>query len=154
MHTLEITAREEMDDIISRARICYVGVTDADGNPYVFPMNFGYRDGVLYLHSGPDNSSLERLRSCPQICVTFCVGDELVYQDEQMGCSYRMKSKSVICRGEVSFPDSMDAKREALDIIMKHYTDARVRYSDPAVRNVCIWKMNIRSMTAREYAAD
>ena len=31
----------------------------------------------------------------------------------------------------------------ALDIIMRHYTDNAFSYSDPAVRNVKVWKVEI-----------
>ena len=87
------------------------------------------------------------------VCITLSIGHELVYQDIQVGCSYRVKSKSVICRGRVTFVHDMEEKRRILDILMKHYTDYPVQYSDPAVRNVCIWKVPVEHMTAREYAA-
>ena len=153
MRTVEITTREGMENILSRSHICFVGVTDLENNPYVVPMNFGYQDGVLYLHSGPDCSILEMLKKNNRVCITFSVGEELVYQDVQMGCSYRMKSQSLICRGDVSFLEEMDKKREALHIIMQHYTDYPVRFSDPAVHNVVVWKVPVEKMTAREYAA-
>ena len=64
-----------------------------------------------------------------------------------------MKAKSVICRGQVSFIEDMDSKREALNIIMSHYSSREFIYSDPAVRNVKIWEIPIDSVTAKEYAA-
>jgi uncharacterized protein len=152
MRTVEIKTREGMEEILSRADICYVGIIDLEGNPYVLPMNFGYYDGVVYLHSGPTGSCIDMLRRNNNVCLTFSVGHELVYQDLQVGCSYRMKSKSLICRGSVMFVEEMQAKRKALDIIMKHYTDYPATYSDPAVCNVQVWKIVINSMTAREYA--
>lgn len=153
MKTIEIKTREGIEEILSRARICFLGVTDLQGNPYVVPMNFGYCDGIIYLHSGPENSIISMLQRSNYVCITFSVGDELVYQDKEMGCSYRMNAKSVICRGKVSFIDDMEMKRDALGIIMRHYTDYPASYSDPAVRNVKIWKVKIEKMTAREYAA-
>ena len=154
MRTIVIKAREEMEDILSRASVCFVGITDLEGNPYVLPMNFGYKDGIVYLHSGPTGSSIDMLKANNHVCITFSVGDELVYQDVQIGCSYRVKAASVICRGQVAFVDDMDEKRQILSILMKHYTDYPVRYSDPAVRNVCIWKVKAEIMTGRRYAVD
>lgn len=154
MRTVIIKARGEMEDIILRASVCYVGITDLENNPYVVPMNFGYQDGVLYLHSGPTGSNIDMLKVNNNVCITFSEGTELVYQSVQLGCSYRVKSQSVICRGKVSFVDDMDEKREALNILMKHYTDYPVKYSDPAVRNVCIWKIPVESMTGRAYAVE
>ena len=62
-----------------------------------------------------------------------------------------MKAKSAICRGRVDFIEDLEEKREALNIIMSHYSDKTFEYSDPAVRNVKIWKVAIESVTAREY---
>ena len=154
MRTVIIKAREEMEDILSRASVCYVGITDQQGNPYVVPMNFCYQNGVVYLHSAPDGSSLDMLKVNNNVCITFSVGDELVYQNVEMGCSYRVKAASVMCRGAVSFVDDMQEKRDILHLLMKHYTNYPVRFSDPAVRNVCIWKVPVDTMTARRYAAD
>lgn len=151
MHRV-ITTREGMEDILLRADICFVGITDLEGNPYVIPMSFGYKEGVIYLHSGNEGSSLDMLRHNNRVCITFSVDHTLVYQDVQIGCSYSMKSKSLVCRGAVTFIDDIQEKREALNIIMKHYTNYSVRYSDPAVRNVCVWKVTIDKMTAREYS--
>ena len=153
MKTTISTTRCEMEDILQRVPICFVGVTDLEGNPYVIPMNFGYSAGVVYLHSAPTGSVIDMLKVNNNVCITLAIGHELVYQDIQVWCSYRVKSKSVICRGKVTFVHDIEEKRRILDILMKHYTDYPVRYSDPAVRNVCIWKVPIDHMTAREYAA-
>ena len=45
-----------------------------------------------------------------------------------------MRSKSVIAWGKVAYEEDFDKKVEALDIIMKQYSDKTFRYSDPAVR--------------------
>lgn len=153
MYTVDITPLKEIEKILSQASTCFVGIVDSENNPYVIPMNFGYKDNTLYLHSAQTGSCIDMLKLNNHVCITFSVGEELVYQDIELGCSYRMKSKSLICRGKVVFINDMQAKREALDLIMKHYTEYPVKYSDPAVRNVCIWQIRIENMTAKEYAA-
>jgi nitroimidazol reductase NimA-like FMN-containing flavoprotein (pyridoxamine 5'-phosphate oxidase superfamily) len=139
MKTIIIEDKERVEEIISRCDICYVGITDLEGDPYVIPMNFGYQDGVIYLHSGPTGSSIDMLNKNNKVCITFSIDHELVFQHPQVACSYRMKAKSVICRGKVGFIEDLDEKRQALDIIMKHYIDREFIYSDPAVKNVKIW---------------
>ena len=116
-------------------------------------MNFCYQEGVIYLHSGPTGSSIDMLERNNNVCITFSTDHELVFQHPKVACSYRMKAKSVICRGKVGFIEDMDSKREALNIIMKHYSSREFVYSDPAVRNVKIWEIPISSVTAKEYAA-
>ncbi len=151
MKTVTIEDKEKIEQIIAACDVCYVGMVDPEGAPYVIPMNFGYKDEVLYLHSGQEGSSIEMLKQNNKVCITFCTRQELVYQNVQVACSYRMKGSSVICRGEVHFPEDLQEKRDALDILMKQYTDRPFTYSDPAVRNVKIWKIPIDSMTVKEY---
>ena len=52
MKTLVHTDKELIEATIKKCDICYVGLADTDGTPYVLPMNFGYRDGVIYLKDG------------------------------------------------------------------------------------------------------
>ncbi|WP_302461766.1 pyridoxamine 5'-phosphate oxidase family protein, partial [Parabacteroides johnsonii] len=54
MKTLVHTDKELIEETIKKCDICYVGLADTDGTPYVLPMNFGYRDGVIYLHSAQE----------------------------------------------------------------------------------------------------
>lgn len=49
MKTIAITELTEIEAIIRKCPYCTVGITDLEGNPYVVPMNFAYRDGIIYL---------------------------------------------------------------------------------------------------------
>lgn len=152
MKTIIIEDKERVEEIIARCDICYVGITDLEGNPYVIPMNFGYQDGVIYLHSGSAGSCLDMLAQNNFTCITFSIDHELIFQHPKVACSYRMKAKSVICRGQVNFLEDIEEKRQALDIIMHHYIDREFIYSDPAVKNVKVWEIPIDNVTAKEYA--
>ncbi len=149
MLTVNIEEREVIDKIIRKNTICYVGLIDQEGMPYVIPMNFGYEGDTLYLHSGPDGTSVRSLRENPNVCITFSEGHELIHQNEEVACSYRMKSSSVICRGKVVFENDFDEKVKCLNIIMKQYSDREFKYSDPAVKNVLIWKVEIDQVSSK-----
>ena len=151
MKTVIIENKEQVEEIISRCDICFVGITDLEGNPYVIPMNFGYQDGVIYLHSGPEGGKVAMAERHPRICITFCEGHELVYMHRQVACSYSMKSRSVMCHGNVRFIEDMDEKRRILDIIMQQYTSDEFKYSEPAVRNVKVWEVKVEKMSCRSF---
>lgn len=151
MKTVILEEQEIVENIISQADICYVGMVDEQNTPYVIPMNFGYKDGVIYLHSGPTGHSIDILNMNNNVCVTFSIDHELVFQHPKVACSYRMKAKSVICRGKVCFIENLDDKRDALNIIMSHYSDKTFEYSEPAVKNVKIWEIPIDNISAKEY---
>lgn len=151
MKTLIIEDKQQIESIILKCDACFVGITDLEGNPYVVPMNFGYDQGYLYLHSGPEGGKIAMIERNNNVCITFSAGHKLVYQHEKVACSYSMRSDSVICRGKVTFLEDIEEKRHALDIIMRHYTDKEFSYSDPAVRNVKVWKVKVEKMTGKVF---
>ncbi|MDY3068432.1 MAG: pyridoxamine 5'-phosphate oxidase family protein [Parabacteroides sp.] len=153
MKTLIHENQELIDSIIRKCDICFVGMADTDGTPYVIPMNFGYKDGVIYLHSAQEGRSISILSRNPRVCITFSTDHELIFQHPEVACSYRMRSKSVISWGKVEYEEDFDKKEEALNIIMKQYSDKEFKYGAPAVRNVKIWKVKLDEVTCKEFGA-
>lgn len=151
MKTIEITDFEKIETIISEAKVCYVGLSDDSGTPYVFPMNFGYKDGVFYFHSGKNGKKIEILQKHPKVCFNINVENELIWQHPDVACSYSMKSKSLIIEGKVEFIDDFNKKIELLNIIMEHYTKRIFTYSTPAINNVLVWKVSPQKISCRAF---
>ena len=61
MKTWVHTDKAFMESVIRQSPICFVGLADTDGTPYVLPMNFGYHEGVIYL--GCDLSAFRPART-------------------------------------------------------------------------------------------
>jgi nitroimidazol reductase NimA-like FMN-containing flavoprotein (pyridoxamine 5'-phosphate oxidase superfamily) len=150
MRTYSIEELHRIEHIIAGCRLCYVGMADENGKPYVLPMNFGYEKGIVHLHSAQEGHSISILEKNPQVCITFCTDPALLWQDEEVACSYRMRAESVICYGKVMFEEDFDEKVKALNCIMRQYSDREFSYSAPAVRNVKIWKVVLDEISARE----
>lgn len=151
MKTLWITNKGDIEQIILSCDVCFVGMVDKDGNPYVLPMNFGYEDSIIYLHSGPnEGKKLECIENNNTICINFCQTKGLYYVNEEVACSYSMKSQSVVAFCEVSFVEELEEKEKALNVMMRHYSSMDFKYSIPALKNVKIWKADIKSITAKE----
>ncbi len=151
MKTYSIEEKEQIVQIIKSEQICFVGFSDEEGIPYVLPMNYGYEDEIIYLHSGPEGKAIRILEHNPNVCITFCTQPKLIWQHPDVACSYRMQSVSVICNGKVEFEEDFDEKVRVLDIIMSQYTEKDFKYSAPAVTNVKIWKMAIDTIAAKEF---
>lgn len=151
MRTETLKEKEQIESIIKRTKVCYVGMSDEKGTPYVIPMNFGYSDNVIYLHSAQEGRSISILDKNPKVCITFCTEPELVWQNEEVACSYGVRSESIICNGEVVFEDDYNEKIKAMDIIMGQYSERDFNYSEPSIKNVKIWKVDIEDISAREY---
>lgn len=151
MMTVTVEERAQIEEIITKNKVCYVGMIGTNGLPYVLPMNFGYANDIIYLHSAQEGSSVRALESNPNVCITFCTDPQLTYQNEEVACSYRMKCASVICRGKVVFEEDFEEKVKILNILMKQYTDRPFTYSVPAVNNVRIWKVEIEDISTKVF---
>lgn len=151
MKTIKIENIQEIEGIIGKCKFCIAGLNGKDGYPYLFPMNFAYTNGKIILHSAPQGSHIELIELDNRITITFCTDGDLVYQNKNVACSYRMNSKSVICRGKVNFIEDLQEKEKYLNEIMKHYTDKSFGYSEPALKNVKLWVVKINEMTARAF---
>lgn len=151
MKTILLEEKEKIESVISRCDICFVGMADTDNQPYVIPMNFGYKDETIYLHSAPTGKSIDIINHNNRVCITFSIDHELVFQHPKVACSYRMRAKSVVCEGKVEFIENLSEKYDALHIIMQHYSGRSFEYGEPAVRNVKIWKIQLEEISAKEY---
>ncbi len=153
MKTYTHTDQKIIEDVIADCSICFASVVDENGLPYSVPMNFGYHKEVFYLHSAPEGRIIRALEKNNHICLAFNRGEELAFQHPQVACSYRMKAKSVVAEGQVTFVEDMDQKRKALNYIMKQYSDKHFEYSEPAVRNVKIWQIDVKDIVCKEFGA-
>ncbi len=151
MRTSFITDKAEIESIINQCDICFVGLTEIDGTPYVIPMNFGYLDGDIILHSAPEGKHIGLLEHSNRICVTFCSDRKLAYQHPDVACSYSMTSKSVVCKGSVSFIEDLEEKENALNSMMQKFTKKEFKYSAPALRNVKVWRVSVDEMTSKSF---
>ena len=146
-----ITNQKEIDEIIGKCQVCYVSMVDENNLPYVLPFNFGYHDGVIFLHSSQKGHKIDILRNNPSVCIAFSTDHQLRYQSEQMACSYSMKYRSVLAFGKVEFIDDLEKKIEFMNTVMSNYTDRDFKYSEPSLREVCTYFVKVEKFTAKLY---
>jgi hypothetical protein len=152
MRTLFIENKTEIDSIIQQCRTCYLGLS-LDNMPYVVPMNFGYDGQFIYLHAAQEGRKWEIMKQNPRVCITFCLGDELAWQDEHVACSWRVKSKTVIAEGVVEFIDDFEQKEALMHVFMKQYSNQTFKFNAPAIKNVGVVKVHIENIKAKEFGA-
>ncbi|MBI9066544.1 MAG: pyridoxamine 5'-phosphate oxidase family protein [Salinivirgaceae bacterium] len=142
---------EEIEIIIKKCQTCHVAMVDQYGKPYLLPFNFGYDDGVVYLHSDQTGKKIDILKNNPAVCINFSKDHDLFMANDHVACSYGMAYRSVLVYGNVEFITENDKKIEALNIFMKQYVDRDFSYAEPSVKNVCIFKVKIEDFTGKMY---
>lgn len=152
MRTHFIHDRNEIDTILKQCKTCYLAMADNDV-PYVLPLNFAMDGNRVILHSAQHGRMWETIRKNPKVCINWILGEELAWQDVQVGCSYRVKSKSVLVEGTAEIVDDYDEKERLLRVFMTQYSDLPFKFNAPAVRNVGIILVNIEKLSAKEFGA-
>jgi hypothetical protein len=152
MRTHFINDRNEIDAILKQCKTCYVAMSDNDV-PYVLPLNFAMDGDRVILHSAQYGRMWETIKKNPKICINWTLGEELAWQDEMVGCSYRVKSKSVIVEGTAEFVDDFEEKERIVKQFMTQYSDLPFKFNAPAIRNVGIILVHIDKISAKEFGA-
>ncbi|HUV36645.1 MAG TPA: pyridoxamine 5'-phosphate oxidase family protein [Patescibacteria group bacterium] len=142
----EIRNRVEIEEIIANATVCRLALSD-NGQPYVVPMNFGYRDGALYFHSAPHGRKIDIIGRNTRVCFEIDADIEIVRSDRP--CEWSMRYRSVIGFGTASLIESPAEKRSALAVIGKHYTHLPFEVPDEQARRIAIIKVTIDEMTGK-----
>ena len=152
MRTLVIKNREQIDQIIRACKTCWLAMS-VNNIPYVLPLNFALDGNSVILHSAQNGRMWETLKQNPNVCINWTLGEDLTWQDVKVGCSYRVKSKSVLVDGKVEFVDDFDEKTRCMQLLMAQYSDREFKFSKPAIENVGIIKVVIVKTSAKEFGS-
>ncbi len=152
MRTLFIENRKEINEIIGECKTCYLAMSE-NGQPYVLPLNFALENDCVILHSAPKGRMWETLKANPKVSINWTLGENLAWQDEKVGCSYRVKSKSVMVEGEVEFIDDFDEKYRCMKLLMAQYSNHEFEFSTPSIKNVGVIKVHIKTISAKQFGA-
>lgn len=143
----EIKDRSAIEEIVRQAPVCRLGLVDGD-QPYVVPMNFGYRDGVLYVHGALQGRKMDILRKNQNVCVEFDIRTTLVPSEN--ACDWGVRFQSVIAFGKAVVLEDTAEKQKALDIIMAHYSDRSYSYPENRLKATAVIKIVIDAMTGKQ----
>lgn len=142
--------QQRLEKIIKSCKVCQLSMVDGD-KPYQVTMNFGYKEKTIFLHSGKGGKKIEILKKNNNVSVMFYTDTEIFAFHEHIGCSWRMRYKSVLAFGKLYFIEDFEEKKAALFEIMKTYTDKEVKFSKPAIDNVVVMKVKIEQWSGRSF---
>jgi nitroimidazol reductase NimA-like FMN-containing flavoprotein (pyridoxamine 5'-phosphate oxidase superfamily) len=135
-----------MDALIERSRVCRLALADGD-QPYVIPMNFGYEDRCLYLHSALTGRKLDILRKNKRVCVEFDECLDIIAGESP--CDTSCRYNSVIAFGEAEFLSSGEDKNAALKLITRHYSGQDRDFDARQLASVEVIKIVLTAMSGK-----
>ena len=137
-----------IQEIFKKGKFCHLSMVD-EGQPYLITMNYGYRNNILYFHAAQEGRKIEVLRANPEVCFQV-VTDTRLTTGEDVCDDWTMKYKSVLGYGQVVFIESMEAKIEALNILMDQYTTrGPFDFMKNSLEETAIFKVEITSLTGK-----
>lgn len=142
----EIKGRDELEDVIHRANVCRLAMVDG-GEPYIVPMNFGYRDGCLYFHCAKEGRKLEVLKRNPKVC--FELEADVRLMEGDAACKWSTSYESVIGWGTAEIVMDEKAVRDGLMVVMSHYTEGPFDFDPRSLSLTALIEVRIERMTGK-----
>ncbi len=143
-----ITDQNELIAILKTSKICRLALAD-ENTPYIVPLNYGYKDNALYIHSALSGKKLDLIKKNKLVC--FEIESNVKIVPSNSACKYSTHYKCIIGLGRAELIHDRGSIKEALDIIMHHQTGRNGwSYSEESANKVMIIKIAIESMTGKK----
>lgn len=142
-----VTEFAGLEQILWQGKVCQLAIPDLPA-PYIVPLSYGYRAGVLYFHSAATGHKIELLRGDPP--VGFSVVIDLGIVEGQQGCSWGARFRSVIGQGRIAFIEDLEQKRSALKQLMAQYAEGEFDFPQQAIEETTVFSLVIAEMTGKQ----
>lgn len=146
----EIKDKKCVEWILKKAPVCRIALCGKN-KPYIVPMNFGFKDNCLYLHSAREGHKIDLIIKNNNICFEADIETEVLSSDN--ACNWGMKYYSVIGFGKAHFIKDEKEKISALDIIMQKYSNKSPKsfeYLKSALDKTTLIKVEIENLTGKK----
>ena len=145
-----------MTRILASTNIGRMATMDAEGYPYITPVNFVFHAGCVYFHCAPKGEKLDNLTRDPRVC--FEVDVPLAYLEvgfnpERNPCRTHQLYHSLIIRGVARIVPDGELKTAALNALLaKHEGNrafAAVTLDSPDNKACRVVEIKPEKMTAK-----
>jgi uncharacterized protein len=143
----EINNLLEIEEVIQKAVVCRLGLIDGD-EPYIVPMNFGYKDKAVYLHSAAEGRKIDLIKKHNRVCFELETDVEVIKGETV--CQWSMKFRSIIGTGSAHLLEGNDAKKRGLEIVTGHYAYGDFKFPEGSLEKTTIIKIDIENMTGKK----
>jgi len=152
----EITDPKEMTRILASMNIGRMATVDAEGYPYITPLNFVFHQGCVYFHCAPEGEKTDNLSRDPRVC--FEVSLPLAYLEvgfnqERDPCRTHQFYHSVIIRGMARIVPDGELKTAALNALVASHEGNRdfppVTPDSPAYKACCVVEIKPEKITGK-----
>lgn len=136
-----------IEKILTSNKVCHVALSQ-NNKPYIVPMNYGYSDNTMYLHSALTGTKMDILKNNNRVCIE--ISDSISTATSDNACSYGTRYRSVICNGTIHIVEDQTEKIRGLDLLMQQVTGKQDwNIPQKGIENVAVLKVSIDHMTGK-----
>lgn len=122
----KIKTEKEIESILIQGEYGILSTSDKNNTPYGVPLNYVYKNKIIYFHSAPKGHKLDNISENTE--VSFCVVGKTRIIPEKFSTEF----ESVIIKGK-AFEASEDEARQALLYLVEKYSRD---YMEKAVKRI------------------
>lgn len=143
-----ITDTKIIEQILNESSICRIGFS-IDGRAHIVPVNYGYKDNKLFIHSAPEGSKIDFINENKRVCFEMELDHEIL--TGKNACNWTTKYRSVIGYGDIFIVNDKSQKIEGLDIIMSKYGGPEKNiYDDKSLDEMVLLVIKIDTLTGKQ----
>ena len=137
--------------VLDKCRTLHLGLVE-DGRAYIVPLNYGWTEEngryILYAHSAAEGRKIDLIRGGADVGFEMETGIE--YFDADTACGWGNRYESIIGEGRATLLSTPEGKRQALTVIMAHYS-ARKDYTfeDAMVDLVQVIQIDVTALSCK-----
>ena len=144
----EIQDKFLIKEILEKSEICRLGLVDND-EAYIVPVNFGFEDGVIYIHSAPEGRKIELIKRNKQVSFEIEYSGEII--KNEIPCRWTTRYRSVMGTGTIVIENNIESKKKGLDVIMNKYgAGPDLIYNEADLLKMVILTLKIESISGKQ----
>ncbi|MBI9031282.1 pyridoxamine 5'-phosphate oxidase family protein [bacterium] len=140
----EVTDLNHIEAIFKLSIVCRIAFNNSPA-PYIIPMNYGYHDGKLYLHTANEGLKLELINK--NNSVGFQIDNKIEMVQGVKGTT--MKYQSIVGEGIIRIIQDNEEKQECLKYLIEHHGGSFKRHSESSLTGVTMLIIDITKFTAK-----
>jgi nitroimidazol reductase NimA-like FMN-containing flavoprotein (pyridoxamine 5'-phosphate oxidase superfamily) len=143
-----ITDTQIIDKILNESSICRIGFS-IDGEAHIIPVNFGYKNDKLFIHSATGGNKIDFIKKNNRVCFELELDHEIIAG--KAACDWTTKYRSIIGYGNISIINDISQKKAGLDIIMSKYGGPTTNtYSIKSLEKMVLLVIEIDTLTGKQ----
>jgi nitroimidazol reductase NimA-like FMN-containing flavoprotein (pyridoxamine 5'-phosphate oxidase superfamily) len=116
----EIHNRTVIDTLLNTCPVGRLGTIGKDGYPRIKPLNFVYRDGIIYFHSTKEGEKIDDINRDNR--VVFEIDEPMGYvKGDKNPCSAKYLYRSVMIKGKAAIVNDGAERLLVLKLLMQKY---------------------------------